>query len=473
MLHIIVLAAVTANCSCKKDFLDNQNLTGVLFREDYVVNLITTGEYLNGVYSTLSRGIFDGANTIYPDLVADNIKPIEGALGTTPMQFQYNWEQQADISQTLAFTAQNNNGLSYGCYSVIRTSNFVITAAEKYRSEDPTKADDIKGQALALRAYAEFTLLNVFAQPYGYTSDASHPGIILIDSWNWTNDVPARSTVYDCYQRITGDLTNAMTIIGASKGSSYFFNKTSVKALLARIYLFKGEFEKATQFAVEVTKSVPLQTTGYPEKLFTLEGTESILQLPPAGSDNKYYTNYASLYFRSNKLFNATNDIAELLKEDPSDKRNSWISGTSNAWTITKYPSNVVAGMLYPDQSYLQPVIRSSEMYLTAAEAYYQLNNRDSAVYYLDAVRMRANEQATPTIASGSELQELIYSERRKELAFEGIRMFDLLRWKKGIVRKDALNSTSSELPYPSNKAISPIPSLDVDAYRLTQNPEY
>ncbi|PWV51932.1 RagB/SusD family nutrient uptake outer membrane protein [Chitinophaga sp. S165] len=469
---IFTFILVYGTSSCTKKFLDDQNITGTLIREEYVTDLKTTGEYLNGVYATMSTSMFDAANTIYPDLIADNTKPIAGASGTTPMQFQYNWDQQPDNSQSTSFNVNNCNGLSYGCYQVIRGSNFVIQAADRYQQQDIARADDLKGQALAIRAYAHFTLLNVFAQPYGFTPDASHPGIVLIRTWNWTDNAGQRNTVAECYQSIIDDLTEAIAILTPTS-NNLTFNQKSAKSLLARVYLYKNDFLNAKNLSVEVIHAVPLMTAGYPENLFKFEDTEAILQLPPAGFANQYLTNFASLYFKSFARFTATNDIADLLTEDPEDKRKAWISGDFDQWTITKFPEGVTPGLDFPEQSYLQPVIRSSEMYLTAAEAYHQLNNQDSAVYYLDAIRFRANPNTSATTATGNDLKVLIYKERRKELAFEGLRIFDLLRWKQSIIRKDALPGSPKELPYPSSHAIAPISLLDIDSYSISQNPEY
>jgi hypothetical protein len=70
-------------------------------------------------------------------------------------------------------------------------------------------------------------------------------------------------------------------------------------------------------------------------------------------------------------------------------------------------------------------------------------------------------------------LLDLIYKERRKELAFESLRMYDLQRWKKGVNRIDVMAGSPANLPYPSNKAIAPIPLSDVKLAGLTQNQDY
>src|SRR5262249_42187152 len=123
--------------------------------------------------------------------------------------------------------------------------------------------------------------------------------------------------------------------------------------------------------------------------------------------------------------------------------------------------------------AYYLTAIRSSEMYLTASESYAQLNNEDSARYYLNQIRTRAAIPAITNAVTGAALLDSIYLERRRELAFEGLRMFDLQRWKKGINRVDGWNASALTLPYPSDKAIAPIPANDVIILGLQQNNGY
>ncbi len=76
--------------------------------------------------------------------------------------------------------------------------------------------------------------------------------------------------------------------------------------------------------------------------------------------------------------------------------------------------------------------------------------------------------------ATGEALRDSLYKERRKELAFEGGRMFDLQRWHLPVQRTDvASGTTATNLPFPSNKAIAPIPIQDVKIEGIKQNIDY
>jgi hypothetical protein len=351
----------------------------------------------------------------------------------------------------------------------------VIEKAREFSAQDPAKANMMMGQALAIRSLVYFLLINFFSQPYSYTPDASHPGVAYITTSDWTQNVTGRNTVADVYQHLVTDLNEAISLLPATSSSTLVMNRNAAKALLARIYLFKGDYLSAKNMSVEVSRDVPIMTTNYPAKLFTPQETEALFQLPPGTSAaNKYTTTFANFYFRSRIQFQATADIALLLGETPGDLRKNWVTASSSNWNITKYPSGATSDATTDKaNAYWQTLLRSSEMYLVAAECYANLNNKDSAIFYLNAIQQRANAAMTSSSILNSALLDTIYKERRKELAFEGLRMFDLQRWKKGVSRGDALDSQKKNLPYPNNKAIAPIPETDVDVLGLKQNDDY
>jgi starch-binding outer membrane protein, SusD/RagB family len=466
---VVVFILFTGITSCKKSFLQVEDKSIVL-RQQYVKDLSSLEEFLNGIYIRLTQSLYDGQNQVYPELIADNIKPKSGGSLLVP---HYKWGQQV-----------TSNGVSvYSRYDIIKACNFVIETSPAFRSENPSRADDLKAQALAIRALVNFTLVNVYAQSYNFTTDGSHAGIALSVSADAFEPVTKRNTVTEVYTAAIDDLNTAIPLFSSDDiSTTLLLNRVAAKALLSRVLLFKGDFNGARSLAREVLAKVPLMTTpNYPSKLFTLKETEALFQLAPSSSTvvaGSFSTNFQGRYFSgisSNVQFLATSGIATLLTSDPNDVRKIWIkSGGAGKDTIKKYPVNVVSGFNPTTQSYYPTIFRSSEMSLTAAECYANLNMEDSAIYFLDAIRLRANPAALPTVATGSALRDSIYVERRKELAFEGLRMFDLLRWKQGVTRgADVTNGASMTLGYPSNMAIAPIPLSEVQITGLQQNPGY
>ncbi|SFN88324.1 SusD family protein [Chitinophaga sp. YR627] len=463
--------------SCKKDFLEVP-ITNDTFRQDYVKDLNTLDEFLNGIYLQLSTRFFKGYFLIYPDLVSDNVKPVDGS---DILSYLYRWAQQSNSDRSASGIndeSVNMNSAWFVGYRIIRDCNFVLEQADSYKSQNAAKADQIKGQAYAIRGFIHFMLCNVFSQPYNYQQGATHLGIPYVKTSDWSK-VVHRESVASVYEDVINDFNTALSLMTLEEPSKYRFNRRAIIAALSRVFLYKGDFLQAKNMALVICREVPLLSSyNYPEKLFTTEETEAVFQLPPAwggsGAGN-YYTYFAGFYYNPGSIqFSATEDIAKVISESKTDKRNDWIKPMGDKWIVSKYPSNIVFG--FPDpgaSSYYQTIIRSSEMYLTAAEAYSRLNKADSAQWFLDKIRMRADSLAVPTTVQGEQLNELIYTERRKEFAFEGARIFDLLRLSMPIVRKDVLPGGPKMMLLPNEKAIAPIPVPDVELSNLQQNPGY
>ena len=80
-------------------------------------------------------------------------------------------------------------------------------------------------------------------------------------------------------------------------------------------------------------------------------------------------------------------------------------------------------------------VIRYAEILLMYAESKIELNQIDDSVYQvLNQIRKRAGmPEINRTVYSGqTKMRELLRRERRVELALEGVRWFDICRWKIG-----------------------------------------
>lgn len=475
MKHQVYFAILLVNllCSCTKEFLDVNN-TEQLFRESYVKDLTSMQEYLRGAYYNLSFNVESGeSNSTYPELVADNLKPFNGTSSPATAS-HYNWAQEAVVS-----AARNLNLFWKNSYMTIRMCSFVIENVDEYRGENPEWADDIKGQALAVRALIYFKLINIFSQSYTFTADASHPGVPYITTSDITQSY-TRQSVSEVYTGMISDLSKAIQFLPETATDNRYMNGPAAKALLARVYLFKDDFTNARKLAEEVVNLVPLLTTaaGYPNDIFRLKepsNTETLFQLTPMSPNS-----LGRWVRRTPVKYVATTDVASILQEHPNDIRRNWIKDTmvsgSKYQLIKKFPVAVTPefpSITNPDLAYYTPVLRSSEMALTAAEAAARTGDEVAARTYLNAIRQRANPLIAAVNASGAALIDSIYKERRKELSFEGLRMFDLQRWKIGVNRTDVLPGSPAKLAYPNDKALSPIPVDEVNLVGIPQNNGY
>ena len=160
---------------------------------------------------------------------------------------------------------------------------------------------------------------------------------------------------------------------------------------------------------------------------------------------------YADLGFDGSILFgNGNQTVASLNHLEARQGQYSGWGGTPNNYNITGYwPVKVVnylntmpSPTTYIITPYAWPTIRLADLYLLYAEALNEVNGASSDAYYwINEVRQRAgiasvqtswaNYSTNPSKYTTKDgLREIIHRERLIELAFEGHRYWDLLRWK-------------------------------------------
>ncbi|GAA3576004.1 RagB/SusD family nutrient uptake outer membrane protein [Snuella lapsa] len=140
---------------------------------------------------------------------------------------------------------------------------------------------------------------------------------------------------------------------------------------------------------------------------------------------------------------------------------------------------NSVGAANHCDTDYV--ILRFGEVLLNYAEAQNEASGPDASVYTaINRIRSRAGMPDIPAGLSQSEMRDVIRHERRVELAFEGIRWFDLKRWGTLVERVSTIDATQVPVPYiiSSNNDLWPIPQYEIDYYKargqeLGQNPGY
>ena len=121
-----------------------------------------------------------------------------------------------------------------------------------------------------------------------------------------------------------------------------------------------------------------------------------------------------------------------------------------------------------PQWGYNRKVLRYADVLLIAAEAANENGNVEAALQYLNQVHTRAMGEAIEETDPAA-LRQLIYDERRAELAFEGERFYDL-------VRTGRAAEVLGPLGFEAGKhELFPIPQSEIDITEggITQNPGY
>ena len=185
----------------------------------------------------------------------------------------------------------------------------------------------------------------------------------------------------------------------------------------------------------------------------------------------------------------ATKKFVDMLSSDANDIRNDIFEATTKEKEKPIYGTNKVYlnklrglngnNRIVP----VVPIIRLSEVYLTAAECAFRTDDKVKAAKYLNDLVSNRTTTATALVDENSVTLERILIERRKELIGEGQRYFDALRNNETIVRytdetdkgwHKTLKKESQSFNRDYFKAIAAIPQSERNANKnISQNPGY
>jgi hypothetical protein len=227
-------------------------------------------------------------------------------------------------------------------------------------------------------------------------------------------------------------------------------------ALLARVYLYTGQWAKAEQAANAVISSNTFSLPT-PDKVFLINNSEGIWQLAPVITNYNTPEGYALVpttipsYYLQNTLATAF---------EPGDLRYAnWVKSVTYAGTTyyCPYKYKVKSGATIAEY---YNVLRLAEQYLIRAEARNNQSNTTGAVSDLNVIRKRAGLAALSTGLSPDQCKAAIEQERRIELFCEwGHRWFDLKRTNRANAVLGAVKPK-----WAPTAALYPIPVTEIQA---------
>ena len=467
---VIALAALAAFTSCK-DFLVEDP---ILSQSNELV--LSTYEGLDkavaGAYAPLASSSWYGADFI----IRNELKTSNGKkwIGST-----YDSGRCNDL-YNLNYDPNNTSALWGYAYYVISAVNNVMDNLEGKETPDVTAQDiaNLKAECLFLRALSHFDLVRTYAQPYCYTADASHLGVPVVLHTDPAGK-PARNTVAEVYTQVIADLTEAEQIIAPAyvrtgvTDSRAVVTLEAIQALLSRVYLYAEQWQNSADYAAKVinSKKFTLWTVMDLEEAgaYTVDvptGGEVIFEV--YGSKSNSYDAYRdglSPMCGPNGYGDAgaSTDLKNLY--EASDVRGTLFQEKDGVLWTAKYTGKGVAS---PDLTNTI-IIRLSEMYLNIAEAVLNGASGHDGVAALKAIA--DNRGATPqTVTSDG-----VFTERHKELAWEGHLWFDLARTKRNMTRTDFVGDASAkDLEWGNYKWAMPIPLRECSVNgNLLQNDGY
>lgn len=435
---------------------------------------------------------------VYGDVHAGDDYQYNNLGGSNRASFYYDMNYQTASEFTSSTSSSNVAWKSP--YIVIGRANRIIAAAEGGALSDAAEAkatiDQYAAEAKVLRALAHFDLVRIYGKPYTEDQGASL-GVPLVTEVLESNAKPARSTVAEVYTQVVKDLTEAISSNAlATETEPGYVSVWGAKAILSRVYLNMGDYANALSVAEDIIKKsgAALWTRDQYFKAWdasTPNESEFLFRLNVAGStDSNDLNGIGNLQQREGyKEMVATKKFVDMLTSDPEDVRNEMFLPAKAEKEVAVYGTNkVFLNKLRGQGGNLRnvtivPIIRLSEVYLTAAECAFRNNDKTKAVEYLnDLVKNRTTTEASLATVDNITLERILI-ERRKELIGEGQRYFDALRNNETITRYTSeadkgwhktLSKDAQSFDRDYFKAIAAIPQAEINANpNIKQNTGY
>ena len=435
---------------------------------------------------------------VYGDVHAGDDYQYNNIGGSNRASFYYDMNYQT--ASEFSSSTSSSNVAWKSPYIVIGRANRIIAAAEGGALSDAAEAkatiDQYAAEAKVLRALAHFDLVRIYGKPYTEDQGASL-GVPLVTGVLESNAKPARSTVAEVYTQVVKDLTEAISSNAlATETEPGYVSVWGAKAILSRVYLNMGDYANALSVAEDIIKNsgAALWTRDQYFKAWdasTPNESEFLFRLNVAGStDNNDLNGIGNLQQRDGyKEMVATKKFVDMLTSDPKDVRNDMFLPATAAKEVATYGTNkVFLNKLRGQGGNLRnvtivPIIRLSEVYLTAAECAFRNNDKTKAVEYLnDLVKNRTTTEASLATVDNITLERILI-ERRKELIGEGQRYFDALRNNETITRYTSeadkgwhktLSKEAQSFDRDYFKAIAAIPQTEINANpNIKQNTGY
>lgn len=483
ILAVALCGSISLFSACKKDFLNKEPISQGTVGNYYKTASDAEGGLVGAYQQAFLQDqywVWDYASN--SDARADNCF----AGGNNPDNFGID---------NFTMTQQNGNALRdwTGLYKDIYAANTVVDyvptiSASLFASN---RQAQILAEAKFIRALSYFQLVTTYGD------------VPLVLTTLTPTAKPTRTPATAVYAQIEADLLEGENVLAVTAAAGRI-TKGAAQALLAKVYAQEGKYQQSLDYSNKVINSGKYSLVPSFATLFdgTKNTSESIFEIQHSGVTG--FTSYnVSLYlpaqfgtYSFNKFNLPTNDLINLYKSQNDNVRlnasvfiapiaNGQAAGdpvtapyTNQSGTmpfIYKWKNNISQFNGGTDNNIL---LRLADIILLKAEALTKLGQSDAAIPLVNQIRTRAGLAAT-TATAPADVALAVLNERRMELAFEGQRWNDLLRFGNQFTI-DLMNKQID----PSGKALNynvtvpkllfPIPFNEIQLNgNLAQNPGY
>ncbi|MBA0882449.1 RagB/SusD family nutrient uptake outer membrane protein [Flavobacterium undicola] len=494
--YLFIVIAMISLGSCSEDFVDITP-KGSFLSDNYYADEAQATSALVGVYDIIRKNSGSFENMIAVMNAGSDDHYAGGGSATDGEGIQaFSKHRLTSINVLRPFWTDHYQGIFRANTLLLKLPNVAMSDNLKAR---------FAAEAKALRAIYYFNLVRIFKNVP-----------LLLDPLTATNMYNVEQAAPEAvYAQIEKDLLEAIAVLPttvpvATDGGR--LTKCAAQAMLGKVYLYDGKKAEAAAVLAQVN-GTPRQANQYGNKLLpnyndlwvfsNKFNAESLLEVSHTNASNADWWFWGSGMDEGNTLnvmvgvrnysrtsgstaadlapgwsFDViTQDLYDAIKTDPrfgatvfdmkaikAAGQADYVAGYQDTgYFLNKFmPRNSdkttgggAVEINYQQNSY---IIRLADTYLMEAEA---LGSGARAQALLDAVRARVGLPSVPVTLAA------IKNERRLELAGEGHRFFDLVRW------GDAATKLADRGFVSGKDEIWPIPTSELQGTKLKQNPGY
>jgi len=341
---------------------------------------------INGAYRLMTSSSYYGRSMVlYAEYKGGDFGLTTTAISGDPYYF-------------FTHTPQSNSYMTTywsQCYDILLQVNNILAILESGSVDAPTAADEkeiksIQGQALTIRALVHFDLARLYGYPYMKDGGASLGASVVTEVLSAKTQL-GRNTVAECYAQAIKHLTAALPLLQGATKKNGAISYYAAKALLSRIYLYKGDWESAYTNAKDVIENggyTAYTAANWVDSWTKQFGSESIFELYMVPNESDLGSSSLRSYYAPRNT--SRRDLGPMMVSDGFfDVFNLPVHATDARWGVfgldefgngLSSPDRTIEGrkgwlMKYEDDGKSNPsavnikVIRLSEVLLIAAEA--------------------------------------------------------------------------------------------------------
>lgn len=454
---IIFLAGwpvVLATTSCKK-YLDAKSDTALstVTSVNSAQQILDNSDRING--QSLYYGEYSCDNYYYDQATYDSQVTDIGLYGNL-----YTWGKYLYLGYDPSTTQWAQ------AYAAIMIANTALNGIRDIPVDNLNlqSYNNVKGTALAFRAYNFWMLSTTFSKSYNPETSNTDLGIPLRMDIN-INEKTTRGTVQQAYDQIIKDLVTALPLLPSKAAYITRPSKASTYAMLAEVYLSMRMYNKAYSYA---DSSLSLKHDLIDYNTLNASSTAPV----PVFKDNTEILTFFACYNTSIQYPNALIDSTLFASYKNIDLRKRFLFGANSDST------HFFSGTYAPNGNpFTGPT--TAEMYLTRAECLARQGNTTDAMADLNTLmKNRIDHSISPfvpyTATSSAEALQIILQERRKELVFRDLRWMDIKRLNlegANIIITRNINGKTFRLQPNDNRYAIQIPPEVVQLSGVPQNP--